>query len=235
MGTVSSSNGLLSVIVPYRRRRKNLEGFLSAMPTFLAGREWELIIAEQMDGHAFNQGLLYNVGFLYSQGTSVCFHDVDMLPVTADYSHPAIPTSLITKCNLYDDSIPYKTYFGGVNIFPRECFKKVNGYSNSYLVWGASDDDMWIRCATAGWTPARREGTFFHQDHPRDECRGGLTHNHRWLDLFATKHPELQWMDGLNSLKFTVQSENRNGNITVLAIDYDEAEIRSCVSRYLRI
>ena len=54
-------------------------------------------IVEQSDGDLFNYGALKNIGFLLGEAGSTycCLHDVDHLPIWADYSEGAHPSRLV--------------------------------------------------------------------------------------------------------------------------------------------
>lgn len=152
----------LGIIVPYRKRFKQLQRFLNYVPEFLQrqGLNYEIIVAEQMDEEDFNRGALLNAGFLEAKRREcdyVVFHDVDLLPRYVDYSYSNVPLELVGKIvdpeieegfqinttDLADD------YFGGVTMFPVEAFEKINGYSNKYIGWGFEDNDLLLRCREA--------------------------------------------------------------------------------------
>ena len=138
----------LGVIVPYRKRPTHLRKFQESIKEYLKDYDYELIIVEQADDLPFNRGKLLNIGFklaLRKQCDYVVFHDVDMLPIDVDYSYSEVPTHLATNFT-NDDREIFKTYFGGVTLFPIELFKRINGYSNEYWGWGFEDDDLLLRC-----------------------------------------------------------------------------------------
>jgi beta-1,4-galactosyltransferase 1 len=61
--------------------------------------------------------------------------------------------------------MPYPTYYGGVNIFNKEDFIKINGYSNDFWGWGAEDDDFLNRIKKNGFDLYRRNGKFISLNH----------------------------------------------------------------------
>ena len=131
----------LGVIVPYRNREEHLTIFKQSIKEYLnkTNITFELIIVEQYDDKPFNRGKLLNIGFLEAEklGCSyVVFHDVDILPIKADYSFSDIPIHLAT------DNIPFESYFGGVTIFPLKDFIEANGFPNEYWGWGFEDDEL---------------------------------------------------------------------------------------------
>jgi len=138
----------LGVIVPYRKRPTHLRKFQESIKEYLKDYDYELIIVEQADDLPFNRGKLLNIGFktaIRKQCDYVVFHDVDMLPRDVDYSHSDVPLHLATDFINSKREI-FKTYFGGVTMFPIESFKRINGYSNEYWGWGFEDDDLLLRC-----------------------------------------------------------------------------------------
>lgn len=144
----------LGVIVPYRNREEHLIKFTKTIRKHLPD-DSEIIVVEQYDKLPFNRGKLLNIGFKKAVELGcdyVVFHDVDMLPVSADYSYKDKPTHLITKLNTPEDynRTLFSEYFGGVTLFPVRDFKKVNGYSNDYQGWGFEDDDLLLRCRKVG-------------------------------------------------------------------------------------
>lgn len=121
------------VIVPYRNREEHLKQFAPKMKEYL---ECDILVVEQLDNKPFNRGALLNIGFLETENDYPYFimHDVDMIPITADYSYPDKPTHIATQCSQFEYKMPYGGYFGGVNLFTKEQFRSVNGFVNTLRV-----------------------------------------------------------------------------------------------------
>lgn len=148
----------LSIVVPYRDREEHLAVFVPHMEKFLQERnilKYRIRIIEQAADaktQPFNRAKLLNAGFDIDREWAdyFCFHDVDMIPVEADYSYVTEPTHMATECSQFGYQLPYGGYFGGVTLFNKQDFLDVNGYSNEYWGWGAEDDDMMLRCYAKG-------------------------------------------------------------------------------------
>ncbi len=41
--------------------------------------------------------------------------------------------------------LTYDTLFGGVEMFTKQHFEKINGFSNVFWGWGAEDDNLYQR------------------------------------------------------------------------------------------
>ena len=144
----------LGVIVPYRDRPLQLLTFKESINNYLndSNITFELIVVDEVRTNTdFNRGKLLNIGFNKAVELGcdyVVFHDVDMLPIQADYSYSDKPIHLIDKLELppgISRTLNYD-YFGGVTIFPCDLFSQINGYSNEYDGWGFEDDDLLLRC-----------------------------------------------------------------------------------------
>jgi hypothetical protein len=136
----------LAIIVPYRNRESHLNIFVPYIEEYLDDKfEYKIFVIEQKDNKPFNRGKLLNAGFKESGSDFdyYCFHDVDMLPIDADYSYCEQPTHL---ANTVDGEQSFYNYFGGVTILSKLDFKIINGYSNEYWGWGFEDDDLLQRC-----------------------------------------------------------------------------------------
>ena len=164
----------LCIVVPYRNREHHLKEFLPhiEMVLELQAIDYHILIVEQSEKKAFNRGKLLNVGFdhdsRHDEKTNYfCFHDVDMLPIESDYTFCPVPTHLAAKAQQFGWKLPYNTYFGGVTLFDRESFEKVNGYANEYWGWGAEDDDMFNRCTYKKIQISRKNCTFRSLHHER--------------------------------------------------------------------
>ena len=147
----------LGVIVPYRDREAHLIEFRESITKYLNDKDipFELIIVEQIDDKPFNRGKLLNIGFIKAESLGcdyVAFHDVDMLPIDVDYSYSNDVYHLATNFTSDSDYTKeiFETYFGGVNLFPIESFKKIDGYPNDYWGWGFEDDELFRRCINNG-------------------------------------------------------------------------------------
>ena len=148
----------LGVIVPYRNRTEHLNTFVERMTAHLlkSGIENEIIVVHQNDATQFNRGKLLNIGFVTAESLGcdyVVFHDVDMVPIEADYSYCDHPVHLATdfvQSEGESKRIVFEQYFGGVTMFPCEQFRRINGYSNNYWGCGYEDDDLLLRCKRNG-------------------------------------------------------------------------------------
>ena len=144
----------LGIIVPYRDRVDHLILFKKSIINYLENKniDFELIIVEQDGAKTFNRGMLLNIGFKYAKKLGcdyVVFHDVDMIPINADYSYSSHPIHLSSNFVSSDSNfsrIVFDEYFGGVTLFPTKLFDAINGYSNEYWGWGYEDNDLLHRC-----------------------------------------------------------------------------------------
>jgi predicted glycosyltransferase involved in capsule biosynthesis len=207
----------LAIVVPYRDRGKHLDKFIPAMEScsFLDGIDYEILIVEQEDGKPFNRGKILNVGAVYSGDSSYyCFHDVDMIPIFSDYSHVSKPTHLAAEAEQFGFKLPYNGYFGGVTLFDKHSFTKINGYSNDYWGWGAEDDDVMFRCVARGIRPDRKNGRYSSLSHERIITQDLYKENLRKFFDFKNA-PSLESInkkidsDGLNTLSYEVIEEKK--------------------------
>jgi hypothetical protein len=206
----------LSIIVPYRDRASQLQQFLPHIAAYFRRDkldcriDYRVHVVEQHGSGPFNRGRLKNAGYLLSRGDAdyFCFHDVDYLPVWADYSCPRGPARLIWHgLTLRED---HATFFGAVVMFPGPDFVRINGYSNEYWGWGYEDAELRDRVLLAGLAIEHRDGTYLALPHPHAGVRdGSLTAEARAnQERYAQRAPrlaELMPADGFNSLAFTLR------------------------------
>ena len=211
-------NEKLAIIVPYRDRDEHLMRFLPAMESsnLLEGIDYEILIVEQEEGKPFNRGKLLNVGAIQSHTASYyCFHDVDMLPVVSDYSYVEVPTHLAAEAEQFGFKLPYQGYFGGVTLFDKHSFIKVNGYSNDYWGWGAEDDDIMFRCISKGVKATRKNGRYRSLSHDRKILQDLYSENlKKFFELknggigTEATHKKIG-SDGLTTLEYEVLEEKK--------------------------
>lgn len=207
---IPNEDMLMTVIIPYRDRATNLSKFVSSIRSHLRHKKYRLVVVEQADSQPFNRGKLFNVGFQLHQMEDAyfCFHDVDLIPESedCDYGYPITPTHLSAYCSQYDYVLPYDLIFGGVVLFSKEHFVRVNGFSNEYWGWGGEDDDIRKRmyfCGDIQWE--RRNERYTSLEHTRDNvhCQD------RWERINGHDNNEpllYAWEnEGLNSLHFQLE------------------------------
>ena len=137
----------VSVVVPYRNRPHQLSTWEKLVGSRLQGSA-EILIVEQADDLPFNRGCLLNIGFRYSRGNRVIFHDVDLVPdddLLNQYCDPW-PTSVVHFGNRFSRYNNTKKYFGGVTGFSRYDFP---GFPNCFWGWGGEDDVLFRRTRSA--------------------------------------------------------------------------------------
>lgn len=209
----------LIVVVPYRDRAANLALLVPALHQHLADIERRIVVVEQAGNEVFNKGRLMNAGFDLHRDEDAyfCFHDVDLLPENAacDYTYPATPTHVSLYCSQHDYRTPYANIFGGVVLFNRRDFVRVNGYSNGYWGWGYEDDDIARRARQRGLAIAHRQGRYT-----------SLSHGHTWKsdDASRRNHARL-WSgypyiaDGLSSLRYQLLDVSEGAGYTRYLVD----------------
>jgi hypothetical protein len=149
-----SSNERLTVVIPYRDREAHLQALLPALTAALAeqGVRHRILIVEQEAGRLFNRGKLINVGMHFAAEGSdyYCIHDVDAVPIVANYLCPSQPLRLVNKIHT-DKGIQQRAshYFSGAVSVRKEQAFAAAGFPNEYWGWGKEDDDFFFRLLLA--------------------------------------------------------------------------------------
>jgi hypothetical protein len=204
----------LAIVVPFRNRPRHLSAFMNRITSYFRRDKLDkhvmvsVHVVEQYGSGIFNRGKLKNIGFAIAKETTdyVCFHDVDYLPIWADYSWSPTSARLIWH-GLRAREDPER-FFGGVVLFDNAAFQKINGYPNSYWGWGFEDAELRIRTEHMLGPFEKRDGTYLALPHKsegvlapglmsQDGIRNGA--------YFRTRQPDIErWMarDGLSSLKY---------------------------------
>lgn len=224
----------LGIIVPYRDRSDQLEEFLAETTRFFAADPVNVaisprfLIVEQGPGLPFNRGGLINVGFrfLSPEVDYICLHDVDRIPVDADYRWPKQPLMIIRHGLPLPQSL-IDVLLSSVVLLQKQHFAAANGFSNGYWGWGYEDVDLRERLLRCGLAHAHRDGTFRSLPHPDlgshpdgtptdDAKRNQAIFLSRWFDRHHEgwrRRPEVSddWRrDGLASLAFSILSPLRS-------------------------
>lgn len=194
------------IVVPYRDRAAHLDEFLPHMRAWLPANgapDFRILVVEQVEGKPFNRGKLLNIGVAHTKQAFECyvFHDVDMLPVECSYAPVKNPTHLSARIDRFGWNLPYPENFGGVTMFDRESFAKINGFNNGFWGWGAEDDDLLRRCRFLGVKTSRRNGAFRTLEHDRHVDPQQYAANSERLYRFRTT-----MNDGLSTLDYTLIS-----------------------------
>jgi hypothetical protein len=224
----------LGIIIPYRDRADHLDEFLSEAARFFSvsptndGIRPHFLIVEQAPGLPFNRGALKNVGFsvLAPEVDYICLHDVDCIPVEADYRWPERPLMIIRHGLPLPQNV-IDVLLGGVVLMQKQHFEAANGFSNNYWGWGYEDVDLRERLLRRGLTYAHRDGTFRLLPHvdqgshldgtpTEDAKKNQAIFLSRWFDrryegwLRRADVGEGWLQDGLTSLEFSVISGLRS-------------------------
>jgi hypothetical protein len=227
----------LNVVVPYRDRQAHLNAFVPLLRAYFARDKidqnipYQVFIVEQESGLPFNRGALCNIGFMLGRDHSdyTCFHDVDYLPVWADYSWSDTPAAIVwygAETRLWSLKHPgrrlghkLEDFFGGVVLTPNALFEQVNGYANTYWGWGWEDRDLKYRYQLVGIAFTRRKGSFQALDHDHggyalNDAMPWLTPIPKPTTLANERHFNERWAadgtalkqvdDGLTTLAFEI-------------------------------
>jgi len=194
---------MLPHTVSFFRRNTNIE------PLF--------VLTEQADNLPFNRGTLVNHAYAACAGMIdyVCFHDVDYMPMWADYSEPNLPSRIVwygmdkRPVGHGTDRIVSAQRYGlaAVAVMRKWHFEACNGYSNTYWGWGYEDTDLAKRLESVGLPIGYRDGTFIALDHDSNgyDANGETEASKANAERFKNRiYPDIA--DGVNNLNATVVS-----------------------------
>ena len=144
----------LTVVIPYRDREQHLQQLLPVLRLKLQeqGLSHRILVVEQDSNALFNRGRLLNAGIHYSAEHTdyYCLHDVDAVPIVANYACPSQPLRLVNKLvGRHDKSRHNDYYFSGAVCIRKDQVHAANGFSNEYWGWGKEDDDFFFRLLLA--------------------------------------------------------------------------------------
>lgn len=147
------------ILIPYRAsgensfRKEQLSLFINHMKEYMLLEhptlKYKLVIVEQNNDYPFNRGLLLNIGFIEREKDInehikyYIHHNCDLFP-TLNFQ-PKLDYSF-TPINEVRDIYGYSGGIGGIAIFNRLTFSKINGFPNDYFYWGAEDTTLQNRC-----------------------------------------------------------------------------------------
>jgi len=147
----------LTVVIPFRDREQHLAELLPVLKAQLHAQQIQhrIVVVEQAPGSLFNRGRLINIGVHFTADSSdyYCLHDVDAIPLSANYSCPSQPLRLVNRIQSNGTAAQKRHndyYFSGAVSIRKEQMFAVNGFSNEYWGWGKEDDDFFFRLLLAG-------------------------------------------------------------------------------------
>lgn len=148
--------GRLTIVIPFRDREEHLRRLLPPLSETLRrqGIQYQILVVEQAPPGMFNRGRLLNIGMRFAADDSdfYCLHDVDAIPVHANYACPSQPLRLvhaIVRPEGETQRAPH--YFSGAVSVRKEQAFAANGFPNDYWGWGKEDDDFFFRLLLAGF------------------------------------------------------------------------------------
>lgn len=172
----------ISIIIPFRDRFTHLHILIPRLRQVFAFVDHEIIVVEQNDNKKFRRGNLLNEGARVSSGDLLIFHDVDYYPDKVqyyDWEHPTDVFLPVKRVNFVYNNLEPKPidevpggyrhfrvsvdddFYGGVEVFRRDAFFKINGFSPDFVGWGFEDADLRERVAANGLTVARHSRNEF--------------------------------------------------------------------------
>lgn len=211
--TICKARQKVALIIPYRDRDMHLRIFINHMIPILKRqqRDFKIYVVEQVGkDDKFNRGALLNVGFVEAlrdyDWQCVIFHDVDLLPESDENIYECIdeqqPIHFGGHLDKFNYTLPYSGHFGGIEGFPVETFRSINGFSNLYWGWGGEDDDLFQRVVMRGYNVIRPS--------PRTARYKMIKHKQN-IDTAIDRFNLLKFtkrnakFDGLSTLKYTLE------------------------------
>lgn len=205
----------LAVLIPFRDRLEELLEFAPYLHKYLNNQKvrHDFYVLNQIDNHRFNRASLINVGFLESRTDCdyIAMHDVDLVPVTEGlpYTFPEDGPFHVASPELHP-LYHYKKFVGGILLFSKFHFIKINGMSNRYWGWGREDDELYVRMKKANLNVTRPTGittgykTFRHIHNKKIRKRD----NKRYFNQTMLTS-RLDRVTGVSNVRYTIENKTR--------------------------
>lgn len=222
----------LAIIIPFREhidstiRINHLKQLYKHMNNFFNNTNIThsyFIINQTSYNKRFNRGKLLNIGFEIANKLKYDIfvtHDVDMLP--DDYLlqyylyipkypiHIAYPKSTV--------KYSYSTYIGGINIYSKKDYIKINGFPNDFWGWGGEDDAIYDRISINNLPVIRpNKGNVQELEHKSFHKDTENTNIKKWENrIDNTKN----WKtNGLTDLTYKIDKKRHLSNIYLFKVD----------------
>jgi hypothetical protein len=207
----------LTVVIPYRDREAHLRELMPVLQEQLQEQRlnYRILVVEQESGSKFNRGRLLNAGIHYAADVTdyYCLHDVDAVPIVANYACPSQPLRLVNKIvGLQGKSRHNDYYFSGAVSIRKDQVQAANGFSNEYWGWGKEDDDFFFRLLlTELLCYYDLEGTYRDLPNPAHQQ---VQRRHPWAPAHLRRNRQRRSLllrglldpaqDGLNTLRYEI-------------------------------
>ncbi len=214
----------LAIIVPYRDRAEHRKEFVPYMEQYIKGIDYTIFFIEQGNSLPFNRATLLNIGFQenLNEYDYFVFHDVDLIPVDADYSYNKNVTRIASGYESFNWQLPYPESMGGVVMFEKKSFLEINGFSNNYWGWGREDDELYMRVIAAKIPITDRHGLYRALKHFRMKDDALLEYNTQVRAEAAEKFKKGDFSEGLSTTKYTVVKKKAfSEQSVVITVDFE--------------
>lgn len=219
-----------SIICPFRDRKEVVEDFIYHFSSLYPRAE--IIMVQQANKKKFRRGQLLNAGFKYASTCDVnVFVDVDLrliekidfVGLSNKFQSPYYPYYTIKQARILQKGKyritgrEWKNCNGGMYVFTREQFLKINGHSNLYIGHSYEDTDLRQRTDLA-----REQNTILHISHPSISNKDDIKANKYIFD--QRSRFDIQ-KDGVNQLvcRYEIKEiENKIKRLDVFDIKVEE-------------
>jgi hypothetical protein len=234
----------IGIIIPFREsdkenktRTKQLERLVSYFSDYLKQYNYMIYVIEQADDkRKFNRGALLNIGFIIAQddGCDVfVFHDVDLLPSEElkEYYVNVPVSSPVHIAAVWDRYNKNPNYFGGIVVFNKVMFNKINGFPNNFWGWGGEDDELYNRVKKFYTVKKPTKGTIkdlenMNLEQKLDYLRENDVKFMQKKEALA-EHEKTWRINGLNNIDYILEDKDSCGNncvkikLTIIELNVD--------------